>query len=142
MKTALIASAVAAVVMALMQPATACEPVRNAAASPHVAVGTLSGGNQQKVALGKWMAAGSRIMLLDEPTRGVDVAAKAEIHQLLRASAADGVALLVSSSENDELLELCDRILVLYRGRIVASLPVNDANEALLGRYAGGHVSV
>jgi ABC-type sugar transport system ATPase subunit len=112
------------------------------AASPHVPVGTLSGGNQQKVALGKWMAAGSRILLLDEPTRGVDVAAKAEIHQLLRASAADGVALLVSSSENDELLELCDRILVLYRGRIVASLPVNDANEALLGRYAGGHVSV
>jgi ABC-type sugar transport system ATPase subunit len=112
------------------------------APSPHVSVGTLSGGNQQKVALGKWIAAGSRLLLLDEPTRGVDVAAKAEIHQLLRATAANGVALLVSSSENDELLQLCDRIFVLYRGRIVASLSATDASEALLGRYAGGHVSV
>ena len=83
-------------------------------------VGNLSGGNQQKVALAKWLVRAPKVLLLDEPTRGVDVAAKADIHQHLRDAAAQGLGLLVSSSENDELLALCDRILVLYRGRVVA----------------------
>jgi ABC-type sugar transport system ATPase subunit len=103
-------------------------------------VSTLSGGNQQKVALGKWLAASPRVMLLDEPTRGVDVAAKSEIHELLRGVAGNGVGLLVSSSENEELLELCDRILVMFRGRIVASMPSAEATEPLLASYAGGHL--
>jgi ABC-type sugar transport system ATPase subunit len=117
----------------------AVETMRIVAASPAAAVSTLSGGNQQKVALGKWIAARSRVLLLDEPTRGVDVAAKAEIHRLLRAAAADGAALLVSSSETGELLELCDRVVVLSRGAIVASLTSEEASEEVLARFAGGH---
>jgi ABC-type sugar transport system ATPase subunit len=112
--------------------------LRIRAASPSANVMTLSGGNQQKVALGKWMAVDNRLLLLDEPTRGVDVGAKAEIHELLRAAADRGLALLVSSSENDELLRLCDRIIVMYRGAAVASLASNEATEPVLASYAGG----
>jgi ABC-type sugar transport system ATPase subunit len=114
------------------------EVLRIRAASPAAAVGTLSGGNQQKVALGKWIAVENRLLLLDEPTRGVDVGAKAEIHELLRGAADRGLALLVSSSENDELLRLCDRIIVMYRGAVVASLPAAAATEPVLASYAGG----
>lgn len=109
------------------------------APSPATEVGNLSGGNQQKVAIGKWIAARSRIFLLDEPTRGVDVAAKAEIHRLLFEAADRGAAILVSSSETEELLELCDRIVVLYRGTVFESIKTSDASEELLARYSGGN---
>jgi ABC-type sugar transport system ATPase subunit len=99
---------------------------------------TLSGGNQQKVALGKWLVRPPRLMLLDEPTRGVDVAAKKEIHRQLREAAGQGIAMLVSSSEYDELLELCDRILVLFRGRIVGDLRPEEATESRVAALAGG----
>ena len=99
---------------------------------------TLSGGNQQKVVLGKWLVRPPRLLLLDEPTRGVDVAAKAEIHRQLREAATRGIAMLVSSSEYDELLELCDRILVLFRGRIVGDLRPEEATEARVAALAGG----
>jgi ABC-type sugar transport system ATPase subunit len=102
-------------------------------------VGTLSGGNQQKVVLGKWLAREPRLMLLDEPTRGVDVAAKAEIHDRMREAASRGVAMLVSSSEYGELLSLCDRIVVMFRGRIVATVVRAEANENKLAALAGGH---
>ena len=115
------------------------QQVRIRAASAKVPVGSLSGGNQQKVVLGKWLVSDPALLLLDEPTRGVDVAAKSEIHQLLRQAAQRGVGLLVSSSENDELLELCDRIVVMFRGQIVASCTAREADEAMLARYAGGH---
>ncbi|GGF38064.1 sugar ABC transporter ATP-binding protein [Subtercola lobariae] len=105
-----------------------------------VAVSTLSGGNQQKVALSKWLIDPPRVLLLDEPTRGVDVAAKAEIHQILVDLADRGVALLVSSSENDELLNICDRIVVMLRGRVVATVARVDADEAKLSRLSGGHL--
>ena len=108
------------------------------AASPYAAVTSLSGGNQQKVALGKWLAAGPMVLLLDEPTRGVDVAAKSEIHRLLRDAANQRMALLVSSSENSELLDVSDRVLVMFRGQITASLTSDTATEALLARYVGG----
>ena len=121
---------------AIVESATATMNI--VAASPDVAVATLSGGNQQKVALGKWIAGGSRVLLLNEPTRGVDVAAKAEIHTLLRAAAGRGAALLVSSSEPQELLELCDRILVFGRGRIVASLTSAEATEETIAHHIGG----
>ncbi len=101
-------------------------------------VGTLSGGNQQKVALGKWLVNEPRVLLLEEPTRGVDVRAKAEIHALLRGLAEEGMGLLVSSSENDELLTLCDRILVMYRGEVVAKLSADEASEVELARLSGG----
>jgi ABC-type sugar transport system ATPase subunit len=112
--------------------------VRLRAAGTVAAVGTLSGGNQQKVALGKWLLTDPKVLLLDEPTRGVDVASKAEIHELLRDAADKGIALLVSSSEYPELLDLCDRILVMVRGRVVVSLPAGDLSERDLASYAGG----
>jgi ABC-type sugar transport system ATPase subunit len=109
------------------------------AASPNAEAGTLSGGNQQKVALGKWLARQPKCLLLDEPTRGVDAAAKEEIHRILRESTASGLAMLVSSSEYDELLGLCDRILVAFRGRLVASLSAGQADQAMIARFAGGY---
>jgi ABC-type sugar transport system ATPase subunit len=117
----------------------ASKTMRIRAHSDRAPAGTLSGGNQQKVALGKWLADAPRLLLLDEPTRGVDVAAKAEIHELLRGVADRGVAMLVSSSEYDELLTLCDRILVMFRGRVVATLPSSEASEQRLAALAGGH---
>jgi len=107
--------------------------------SPRAPVSTLSGGNQQKVVLGKWLATSPKILMLDEPTRGVDVGAKAEIYRLLFESAQRGIGTLVSSSEIPELLTLCDRILVMFRGRIAASLSRDEATEARIAHFAGGH---
>jgi len=108
------------------------------AASPDGACATLSGGNQQKVVIAKWMRGSPRILLMDEPTRGVDVGAKREIYRLLADAREDGVGILVSSSETEELLLLCDRILVMARGRIVASLDRAQATEANLAHYSMG----
>ena len=82
----------------------------------------LSGGNQQKVVLGKWLVREPKVLLLDEPTRGVDVGAKAEIHALLERMAADGLAVLVVSSDLRELMSLCDRMLVMSRGVLTGEL--------------------
>ena len=84
-------------------------------------VGQLSGGNQQKVVLGRWLDRDFDVLLCDEPTRGVDVAARAEIHELLRELARSGKAVLVVSSEIEELLALCDRIVVLSAGTVAAT---------------------
>lgn len=98
----------------------------------------LSGGNQQKVALAKWLACSCEVLLVDEPTRGVDVGAKAEIHRLLDELACEGKALLVVSSELPELLALCDRILVMRAGRLVAEIPRSGYSEAALMRAMAG----
>ena len=98
---------------------TGCASARTRSRVP---VATLSGGNQQKVVLAKWLATEPRVLMLDEPTRGVDVGAKSEIYRLLFDAAESGVGILVSSSENPELLTLCDRILVMFRGRVAAEL--------------------
>ena len=82
-------------------------------------VGRLSGGNQQKVVIGRWLKRMPRVLILDEPTRGVDIGARAEIHRMIRELAGKGMAVLVVSSEPDELPELCDRVLVMAEGRIV-----------------------
>ena len=82
----------------------------------------LSGGNQQKVVFGKWMGLSPKVAILDEPTRGVDVGAKDEIYELIEGLAREGMAILVISSEMEELVRLCDRILSVYEGRIVAEL--------------------
>jgi len=110
------------------------------ARSPAAPVATLSGGNQQKVLLGKWLETEPRLLMLDEPTRGVDVGAKSEIYRLLHEARGRDVAVLVSSSEVPELLALCDRVLVMFRGRIVASLPREHATEGQVARFAGGEV--
>jgi ABC-type sugar transport system ATPase subunit len=106
--------------------------------SPDAPVAGLSGGNQQKVVLARWLAARSRVLVLDEPTRGVDVGAKAEIHALIDGLAAQGHAVLLISSELPELLALSGRILVLRAGRMAGELPRSQATqERLLGMMAG-----
>jgi ABC-type sugar transport system ATPase subunit len=112
--------------------------VRLRAASMSAAAGSLSGGNQQKVALAKWLAAQPRVLLLDEPTRGVDVAAKSEIHAQLRQAAADGLALLVTSAEIPELIDLCDEIVVMYRGQVTRRFSGGQATEAAVATAAAG----
>jgi ABC-type sugar transport system ATPase subunit len=95
-------------------------------------VGTLSGGNQQKVVVGRWLATKPRLFLLDEPTRGLDVGAKTEILKLTAALAREGAAVLVISSEPDELMRICDRYLVMSRGRVTARLPGTATRADLL----------
>ncbi|WP_228122589.1 sugar ABC transporter ATP-binding protein [Saccharothrix syringae] len=101
-------------------------------------VATLSGGNQQKVVLGKWLATGPSVLLVDEPTRGVDVGAKVEVHRLLAEEAARGTAVLLISSELPEVLGMADRVLVLREGRLVAELPRGRATEEAVVRAATG----
>lgn len=101
-------------------------------------VATLSGGNQQKVQVARWLAAGSRILLLIDPTRGVDVGARAEINRLWQALADDGYTLLLVSSEAEELAEVCDRVLVLRHGRLVAERQGDDLTAARLLQAAAG----
>jgi ABC-type sugar transport system ATPase subunit len=98
----------------------------------------LSGGNQQKLVLAKWLAAKARVLILDEPTRGVDVGAKAEIHALIDQLAQDGRAILLISSELPELLRLSTRILVVRGGRIAGEVPRADANQDGLLRLMAG----
>jgi ABC-type sugar transport system ATPase subunit len=86
-------------------------------------------GNQQKVVLGRWLIAGPRVLLLDEPTRGIDVGAKAEIYRLIRRLAGQGMAVLVASSDLPELLALCHRILVMANGRVAAELGHQDFSQ-------------
>jgi ABC-type sugar transport system ATPase subunit len=98
----------------------------------------LSGGNQQKIALAKWLARSCDVLLIDEPTRGVDVGAKAEIYQLLDELACEGKALLVVSSELPELIGLCRRIVVMREGRIAGEVQRADFSEAALMRLMAG----
>jgi len=99
------------------------------AAGPDVPASTLSGGNQQKLSLGKWLATKPRVLLLDEPTRGVDVGAKAEVYRLIRQLARDGMATLVISSDLPEILALSDRILVMREGQVAGEMPRAGATE-------------
>lgn len=98
-------------------------------ADPSLLASALSGGNQQKVVIGKWLILGPGVLLLDEPTRGVDVGAREEIHQRLRELSAEGVAILFASSEMEEVLALADRVVVLNEGRVSAILDGSEATE-------------
>ena len=98
----------------------------------------LSGGNQQKIALAKWLARECDILIVDEPTRGVDVGAKAEIHQLLGELACQGIALLVISSELPEIMNLSRRILVMRDGEMAGELEREDFSQARLLRLMAG----
>ena len=92
-------------------------------------VSSLSGGNQQKVVLAKWLARRPTLLIVDEPTRGIDVGTKAEVHRLLDELAAEGVAILMISSELPEVLRLADRVLVMREGRLVAEFDHAEASE-------------
>ncbi|MBI5667418.1 MAG: sugar ABC transporter ATP-binding protein [Chloroflexi bacterium] len=102
------------------------------------AVSSLSGGNQQKTVLARWLATGPKLLILDEPTHGVDVGAKAEIYELIRNLAREGVAIVLISSELPEVLALAHRIVVMHEGRITGVLNHADASEEKLMAYATG----
>jgi ABC-type sugar transport system ATPase subunit len=101
--------------------------------SIHTAVVDLSGGNQQKVVIGKWLTRDMKIIIFDEPSRGVDVGARAEIHAKIRQLAGEGTAIIVISSDNEELPRVCDRVLVMSYGNITAELTGKEiTKEAIL----------
>jgi ribose transport system ATP-binding protein len=102
-------------------------------------VGLLSGGNQQKVVLGKWLARKPVVLILDEPTRGVDVGARGEIYTLMDQLAGDGVAILMISSDLEEVLGMSDRVLVLHQGRLAGELGRGElSEEAVMNLATGG----
>src|SRR3954451_4573397 len=102
-------------------------------------VSTLSGGNQQKVVLAKWLSTDPRVLIVDEPTRGIDVGTKAEVHRLLSGLAAEGLAVVMVSSELPEVLGMADRVLVMHEGRLVDDLPRARADEDSVMLAATGH---
>ena len=99
---------------------------------PTVPAETLSGGNQQKIVLGKWLAANPKALILDEPTRGVDVGAKSQIYELIEHLAEAGIAIVVISSELEEILRLAHRVLVLRDGRISGELDASQATQSAI----------
>lgn len=107
-------------------------------ASQEMPVSALSGGNQQKVVLGRWLRLSPRVLLLEEPTQGVDIAAKAEVHKLVDAAADAGAAVLVCSSDESELVRLCSRVIVLERGRVRADLREQEISRATITRESLG----
>jgi len=116
------------------------------AASLEMDVSSLSGGNQQKVAIAKWLQVKPQVLLLDEPTRGIDIGSKQEIYQLMNAWTAEGIAIILITSEMPELLAMSDRILVMHRGRMTAEFTRAEATpelilEAAMGKINGNHNS-
>ena len=105
-------------------------------------VGTLSGGNQQKVVLAKWLGTEPRLLIIDEPTRGIDVGTKAEVHRIINELAGQGLAVLMVSSELPEVLGMADRILVMFEGRVTAELSRAEADEERVVRAATGRAPV
>jgi ribose transport system ATP-binding protein len=112
------------------------EKLKTRLASHKMAVKKLSGGNQQKVVIAKWLATNPKILLLDEPTRGIDVGAKAEIYQLINEMASQGMGIIVVSSELPEILAISDRILVLSESKLTATFSREEATEEVLMKAA------
>lgn len=101
-------------------------------------VGQLSGGNQQKVVIAKWLAAHPKVLILDEPTRGIDVGAKADIYKIIDMLAHQGIGIIVISSELNEIINICDRIAVMYGGKISKTLERGDVTQETILKYATG----
>jgi ribose transport system ATP-binding protein len=112
------------------------EKLRTKMPSVESDVGDLSGGNQQKVVLSKWIFSDCKVMIFDEPTRGVDVGAKSEIYQIISSLAEAGKGVVVISSEMEEIIGLCDRVYVMHEGRITGTVEKKDITEDILMRYA------
>ena len=108
--------------------------LRIRAASGKQLAGRLSGGNQQKVVIAKWLFRNTKVFLFDEPTRGIDVGAKAEVFEVMDSLAKSGAAVLMVSSEMPELLQVADRILVMRQGRISGELPKGTTQEEIMRR--------
>jgi ribose transport system ATP-binding protein len=115
--------------------------MRIRAASPQVLVGSLSGGNQQKVLLSRWLEIGPKVLILDEPTRGVDIGAKSEIYRIIDELAQRNIGIIVISSEMPEIIGICDRVLIMREGRIMGEVggpggkPITQEN---IMAYAAG----
>jgi ribose transport system ATP-binding protein len=92
-------------------------------------VGNLSGGNQQKIVIAKWLSMHPKVLIVDEPTRGIDVGSKSEIHNLIRALAAQGYAVIVVSSEMPEVLHVSDRIVAMFSGRVIRTFTSEEVTE-------------
>jgi L-arabinose transport system ATP-binding protein len=107
--------------------------------SLHQMIGKLSGGNQQKIVLARWLATKPKVLVLDEPTRGIDVGAKAEIYALIEQLAREGIGILLISSELPEILGLSDRIVCMQRGRITGELLASEATEERVLRLCMAH---
>ena len=101
-------------------------------------IATLSGGNQQKVVLARWLERGTPLLVMIEPTRGVDVGARAELYRSMRELASQGVAMLISTSDYEEVVQVADRALVMARGRVVAELEGDEITTNRLLEEAGG----
>jgi rhamnose transport system ATP-binding protein len=110
--------------------------------SVHSDVARLSGGNQQKVMLSKWLNAEPKLLILDEPTRGIDVGAKAEVHHMISDLANQGIAVIMISSDLPEVLGMSDRVLVMREGRQMAVLDRADASEESVMAAAMGHAEL
>jgi ribose transport system ATP-binding protein len=115
---------------------TACAELKIKATSVEVQAASLSGGNQQKIVLAKWLSLKPRVILFDEPTRGIDVGAKAEIYQLMRRLAAEGVAILMISSDMEEILGNSDRVAVMHEGRVTGVLQRSDCTQEAIMQLA------
>jgi ribose transport system ATP-binding protein len=120
---------------------TVCQQLQIKSSSIDVRAATLSGGNQQKVVLAKWLAIGPKVLLVDEPTRGIDVGAKAEIYKTLRRLADDGVAIVMISSDMEEILRVSDRVAVMHEGRLTGLLERVDCTEERIMTLAVGQSS-
>ena len=118
-----------------------CDQLGVKAPSVEVRAGNLSGGNQQKVVLAKWLSLDPKVMIFDEPTRGIDVGAKAEIYELMRGLASGGIAVLMISSDMEEVLGVSDRVAVMHEGRLTGILERSECSEEAVMRLAVGQTA-
>jgi rhamnose transport system ATP-binding protein len=101
-------------------------------------VGSLSGGNQQKVVIAKWLATNPKVIILDEPTKGIDIGSKAAVHEFMAELAGQGLAVIMVSSEIPEIVGMSDRVIVMREGRIAAELDRQDISPEILVGHAAG----
>jgi ribose transport system ATP-binding protein len=116
----------------------ACETINIKTPSPEMKAANLSGGNQQKVVLAKWLALSPKVLIFDEPTRGIDVGAKAEIYRLILELAKAGKTILINTLEIPEIMKVADRCIVFYDGRMIKELAHEEINEQDVMLYSVG----